>query len=131
MPMRMVTPTCSRGPPMWFRRIAGIAALCLVAACTAPVQGVYVPLTKFTAYTPARPLIAEKRVSPYDGVLPACADPSVLGFIRDRFSTREAGFWDSSLQIADFSAPYEIAYRPRGPYMIPRRYCSVTGLFND
>jgi hypothetical protein len=116
---------------MLLGRIASLAALCLVAACSAPMQGFQVPLTKFTAYTPARPLIAEDRVDPYDGVLPACGDPSVLGFITDRFATREAGYWDSAIRIADFTAPYEIAYRPRDPYFIPRRYCSVTGLFTD
>ena len=116
---------------MWIRRIAGLAALCLVAACSAPMHGFYVPLTHFTAYTPARPLVAENRVFPYDGQLPACADPSVLGFIRDRFASREAGYWDSSITLADFAEPYEIAYRPLGPYVIPRRFCSVTGLFSD
>src|ERR1700676_4185525 len=116
---------------MLLGRIASLAALGLVAACSAPMQGFQGPLPKFTGYTPARPLIAEDRVDPYDGVLPACGDPSVLGFIRDRFATREAGYWDSSISIADFNAPYEIAYRPRGPYFIPRRYCSVTGLFSD
>ncbi|MFI5013441.1 MAG: hypothetical protein ACHQAY_13950, partial [Hyphomicrobiales bacterium] len=116
---------------MVFGRIASAAALCLVAACSAPMHGFYVPLTHFTAYTPARPLIAENRVDPYDGDLPACGDASVLGFIRDRFASREAGYWDSAIRIADFDAPYEIAYRPRGPDFIPRRYCRVTGLFSD
>jgi len=116
---------------MWFGRIAMLAALSFVAACSAPMHGFYVPLTRFTAYTQASPLIAENRVDPYDGVLPACGDASVLGYIRDHFATREAGYWDSSINIADFHTPYEIAYRPRGPYFIPRRYCSVTGLFSD
>jgi hypothetical protein len=116
---------------MWFRRIASLAALCCVSACSAPMQGVYIPLTHFTAYTPARPLIAENRVDPYDGVLPACADAKVLTFIQDRFATREAGYWDSAIRLGGFEAPYEIAYRPLGSEFIPRRYCSVTGLFND
>ncbi|SDR60931.1 hypothetical protein SAMN05444161_7926 [Rhizobiales bacterium GAS191] len=116
---------------MWLKQIAGIVALSLVSACTAPMHGVYVPLTHYTAYTPARPLIAENRIDPYDAQLPACGDASVLGFIKDRFSIREAGYWDSALKIADFSPAYEIAYRPRGPSFIPRRYCSVTGLFSD
>jgi hypothetical protein len=116
---------------MWFRRISSLAALCLVAGCSAPMHGVYIPLTHYTAYTPARPLIAENRIDPYDGVLPACGDPKVLGYIKDRFASREAGYWDSSIRIADFTAPYETAYRPYGPYFIPRRYCSITGLFSD
>jgi len=116
---------------MCFGRIASLAALCLVAACSAPMHGFYVPLTKFTAYTPARPLIAENRVAPYDGELPACGNPYVLDFIAKHFATREAGYWDSAITIGGFEAPYEIAYRPRGPYFIPRRYCSVTGLFSD
>jgi hypothetical protein len=116
---------------MWFRLFASLAALCLVAACSAPMHGFYIWGTNFTPYTPARPLIAENRGDPYDGVLPACGDPKVLGFIKDRFASREAGYWDSSIRIADFTAPYEIAYRPYGPYFIPRRYCSITGLFSD
>ena len=117
---------------MWLKRIAGLSALLLlVAACSAPMQGIYVPLTHYTAYTPARPLIAENRIDPYDGHLPACGDPSVLSFIKSRFDQREAGYWDSDIRIADFWSPYEIAYRPRNPYFIPRRYCSVTGLFSD
>ena len=116
---------------MWWKRIAAIVTLGLLAGCTAPVRGVYVPLTRLTAYTPARPLVAENRINPYDGQLPACGDPSVLGFIRDRFASREAGYWDSAVRITDFSEPYEISYRPRGPYMIPRRYCSVSGVFTD
>jgi hypothetical protein len=128
---RTVTSKHPRRYSMWFGRIASLAALGLLAACSAPMRGFHVPLTHFTAYTPARPLIAENRVDPYDGDLPACGDTSVLGFIKDRFMTREAGYWDSSIRIADFRAPYEIAYRPRGPSFIPRRYCSVTGLFSD
>ncbi len=116
---------------MWFRRFASLAALCLLGACSAPMHGIYIPGTHYTAYTPPRPLIAENRIDPYDGVLPACADPKVLGYIKDRFASREAGYWDSAIRIADFAAPYEIAYRPNGPYFIPRRYCSVTGLFSD
>jgi len=116
---------------MWIRRIATAAALSLIAACSAPMHGVYVPLTKFTAYTPARPLIAENRIDPYSGNLPACGDIAVLGNIKHRFATSEAGYWDSSIRIADFEGPYEIADRPRNASFIPRRYCSVTGLFSD
>ena len=87
---------------MWFRRIAGLAALCVVGACSAPMHGVYIPLTHYTAYTPARPLIAENRVDPYDGQLPACGDPGVLGFIKDRFASREGGYWDSAAQDLRF-----------------------------
>jgi hypothetical protein len=116
---------------MGLNRIAGVVALCLVAACTAPFQGPYIPLTRFTPATPARPLIAENRVDPYSGVIPACGDAGVLGLIKDRFASREAGYWDSSIEIAGFDAPYEIAYRPRGPTFVPRRYCSVTAQFSD
>jgi hypothetical protein len=116
---------------MGLRRIGGVVALLLVAACTAPFRGPYIPLTRFTPATPPRPLIAENRVVPYDGLIPACGDPYVLDFIKGRFATREAGYWDSAIEIASFDAPYEIAYRPRGPSFVPRRYCSVTGLFSD
>ena len=129
--MRMVTCAFLRMKAMGLKRIAGVVAVFLAAACTAPVQGPYIPLTRLTPATPTRPLIAENRVDPYDGVIPACADPNVLQFIKDRFATREAGYWDSSIEISGFEAPYEIASRPRGPTFVPRRYCSVTGLFSD
>jgi hypothetical protein len=129
--MRMVAKRIFEDMAMGLRIIGGVVALFLVAACTAPFQGPYIPLTRFTPATPARPLIAENRVNPYDGVIPACADGAVLDFIKSRFATREAGYWDSSIEIAGFDAPYEIAYRPRGPNFVPRRYCSVTGLFSD
>jgi hypothetical protein len=129
--MRMVAERIFEDMTMGLRIIGGVVALFLVAACTAPYQGPYIPLTKFTPATPARPLIAENRVDPYNGLIPACADPYVLDFIKSRFATREAGYWDSSIEIASFAAPYEIAYRPRGPSFVPRRYCSVTGQFSD
>jgi hypothetical protein len=129
--MRMVAGASSRTYAMGLTRIASVVVLLLVAACTAPYQGPYIPLTRFTPATPARPLIAESRIDPYSGLIPACADASVLEFIQDRFQTREVGYWNSSVQIAGFEAPYEIAYRPRGPDFVPRRYCSVTGLFSD
>jgi hypothetical protein len=129
--MRMVASAFSRTHAMGLKRFASVFVFLLVGACTAPMQGPFIPLTKFTAATPARPLIAENRVDPYSGLIPACANADVLGFIKDRFSSREAGYWDSSLEISGFEAPYEIAYRPLSPYFVPRRFCSVTGLFSD
>jgi hypothetical protein len=116
---------------MSFARLAAIATLCLVAACSAPMHGFYVPGTRFTAYTPARPLIAENEVVPYSGALPACADPNVLAKMQERFASRETGYWESALRIIGFGEPYEIASRPHGPYFVPRRFCSVTAQFSD
>jgi hypothetical protein len=90
-----------------------------------------VPFTRFTPATPASPLIAENRVAPYSGALPACADPAVLAKVQQRFASREAGYWSSALTIVGFGEPYEIASRPRGPYFIPRRFCSVNAQFSD
>jgi hypothetical protein len=104
-------------------RLAAATALCLasfgLAAC---------------ARTPASPLIAENRVYPYRAVVPACDSSAVLDTLRSRFADREANYWDSSLTIAAYGTPREIAFRPGGPHrltFIPRRYCSVVATFSD
>ena len=116
---------------MTLRRILCLTALGLLSACTAPMHGITVPLTPFKADANTRPLIAENRWQPYSANVPACGSPDVLAFIQSRFATREAGYWDSSVRIVDFTQPYEIAFRPWGPSFVPRRFCSVTGLFSD
>ena len=61
----------------------------------------------------------------YDGNLPACDDPSVLGKISGRFGQKEWQFWVSDLAITGFDKVREIAFRPWGHQAIPRRYCSA------
>ena len=80
----------------------------------------------------ARPLVpAERRYSPYSGVLPACADPAVLERIQSRFHDRESEFWNSGLEIVGFERVDEIGYRTNGLDYIPRRYCTARAYMND
>ena len=61
----------------------------------------------------------------YDGVVPACQDPSVTGTIASRFAHTEATFWNSSLVIQAFDHQREIAFRPWAAESIPRRFCTA------
>ena len=80
----------------------------------------------------ARPLTpAEKRYSPYDGVLPFCDDSGVLGKINDRFAGREREYWSSGLAIVGYDAIREIGYRSNGLDYIPRRYCKARVYMSD
>jgi hypothetical protein len=67
----------------------------------------------------------------YDGVLPACQDPSVTGKIASRFAENEAEYWNSTLVIQGFDHQREIAFRPWGPDFIPRRFCAARVLTSD
>jgi hypothetical protein len=79
-----------------------------------------------------RPLVpAERRYSPYDGVLPACDDPAVAQRISWNFRQREDEFWDSGLEILGFGEVRETGYKTNGLDYIPRRYCRARAWLND
>ena len=67
----------------------------------------------------------------YDAVVPHCEDPAALGKIQARFSEKESGFWNSSLQIVQFERVREIAFRPWAVDTIPRRFCTGTAVVSD
>ncbi|HWG04210.1 MAG TPA: hypothetical protein VG271_04265 [Beijerinckiaceae bacterium] len=80
----------------------------------------------------ARPIVpAERRYAPYSGQLPACDDPSVLGYIRSHFDDAQAEYWSSGLSIVGYDRVHEIGYRTNGLDYIPRRYCGAQALMND
>lgn len=79
-----------------------------------------------------RPLVpAERRYSPYNGVLPPCNDLNVFERIQSRFHAREAEFWNTGLEILGFERIQEIGYRTNGLDYIPRRYCVALADMND
>ena len=79
----------------------------------------------------ARPMTpAEQRDQSFSGDMPTCDDPSILGKISSRFSSRE-GYWDSGLQIASFQGIVEVGYRSNGLDYYPRRYCMGSAVLND
>ncbi len=101
---------------------AALAAIALAAA------GLFFPLGE----AQARPLTpAEKRFSPYTGIVPHCSDASVLGRIQSRFSSREQEYWHTGREIQGFNRVRQIGYRSAGRDLIPRRYCSARASFND
>jgi hypothetical protein len=67
----------------------------------------------------------------YDGVLPACEQPSALAEISDHFATKERRFWNSALTIVGFDRVRETAYRPWARDLIPRRFCSARAYLSD
>ena len=80
----------------------------------------------------ARPIEpAERRYSPYTGVVPACGDPGILKEIQSRFSDSEDEYWKSGLTILGFEQPGEIGFRTNGLDYIPRRYCVARAILND
>jgi hypothetical protein len=65
----------------------------------------------------------------YDSILPEC--DAALGTIASRFATKESRFWNSDLQIVDFSDVRETALRPWADQTIPRRFCSAKAKVSD
>jgi hypothetical protein len=67
----------------------------------------------------------------YSAVLPPCDSPGALDRIRARFAQKEGQFWNSSLQLEEFSHIREVAMRPWAEDTIPRRFCSGRVLVSD
>jgi hypothetical protein len=64
----------------------------------------------------------------YDGALPECE--AALGTISHRFA-KESRFWVSDLTIQTLDKVRQIAFRPWGPDVIPRRYCEAQALLSN
>jgi hypothetical protein len=83
-------------------------------------------------FASARPIEpAERRDSPYSGVVRACSDPMATGYIQGAFSAREGEYWHSGLEIVGFDDIREIGFRSNGLDYIPRRYCEARAVMND
>jgi len=65
----------------------------------------------------------------YDGQLPPC--DAALATISSRFAAKESRFWVSDLTIQSFDQVREIAFRPWGHDLIPRRYCEAKALLSN
>ena len=74
---------------------------------------------------------AEKRFWAFDGKLPACDNPDVLGRIQDRFQSTENEYWNSKLEIVKIDEVKVNALRPWGLDHIPRNYCVGRALLSD
>jgi hypothetical protein len=67
----------------------------------------------------------------YDRDLPACDFTPALDRIIANFSTKEARFWNSQLEIVGIENIRENAELPWAAQSIPRRFCSGTALISD
>ena len=65
----------------------------------------------------------------YSGSVPGCEWG--LYKIPRRFAHKEFVFWGSDARIDDFSDLREIAFRPWGEKVIPRRYCEAKALVSS
>ncbi len=65
----------------------------------------------------------------YDGNVPTCEWG--LYKIPRRFGQKEWRYWDSDAVVDDFANVREIAYRPWGGEVIPRRYCEAKALVSS
>lgn len=78
---------------------------------------------------------APRQAAPLDrgfsGALPACADPSVIGYVTRRFAATERAYWGSPLEIATVEHPRELGYRSWGGEFIPRRFCAARTWTSD
>jgi hypothetical protein len=54
-----------------------------------------------------------------------------LKSIASRFSTKEAKFWNSDLEIVGFEKIQEVSWQPWAPGTIPRRFCSASVLVSN
>lgn len=74
---------------------------------------------------------AETRKFRFDGVVPACDDQVTLERMRARFERTERRYWNNEIQILSFDHVRQVAYRPHGLDLIPRRYCEARALTMD
>ncbi len=65
----------------------------------------------------------------YDANVPGCEWG--LGTISSRFRQKEGRFWGSDATIDDYANVREIAFRPWGDKLIPRRYCEAKALVSS
>lgn len=65
----------------------------------------------------------------YDGRVPGCEWG--LYKIPRRFAHKESRFWGSDARIDDFAGLREVAFRPWGGELIPRRYCEAKALVSS
>lgn len=65
----------------------------------------------------------------YKGVVPGCN----WGLLPTwwRFGIKEAKYWGSDARISDFADVREVAFRPYGNKLIPRRYCEAKVLVSS
>ena len=75
--------------------------------------------------------LAERREYPYTANLPACEDQAVTSLVASRFAGREADYWKTGLRIDLIDHIKTVGFRPNGPDLIPRRYCTATVVTSD
>jgi hypothetical protein len=63
--------------------------------------------------------------------VPACDNPLILRDVQRRFSQKERAYWNSNLFISGFQDVRSVVYRPWGPHMIERQFCTAQVVLSD
>ena len=71
------------------------------------------------------------RHSYWNGTLPACDTPQVLGRIAEKFAYADAHILYTGLGIARIDRVRESLWKVGGPSLIDRRYCRATAWMTD
>lgn len=95
---------------------------CFIAVCLAALAGEARATERFESDVP----LAEQRIIPYSGVVPACDDAFVLAEIASDLSNASLG---APASVAAWPAVEELGYRANGLSYIPRRYCTALAQF--
>lgn len=67
----------------------------------------------------------------WNGALPACDQPDVLGRIAEKFAYADVHILYTGLAIKGFHGVRESAMRAGGPSLIDRRYCKATAIMSN
>lgn len=100
------------------RRYAGLMSGALMLAAAIPASG-------------REEIPAETRDVPYSARLAACADSGTLNAVISRFNETERRFWNGSVEILSIEKASQVAFRPHGLDLVPRRYCTGEAVLSN
>ena len=74
---------------------------------------------------------AELRHHGFSADISSCESGAVLARIQSRFSANERQYWNSTAEILTVEKVQQVAFRPHGLDLIPRRYCKAVAVMAD
>jgi hypothetical protein len=100
------------------RRYAGFMLACLAALIALPALS-------------REEVPAEMRDVPFSGNLASCQESGTLNAVMGRFNAAERRFWNGEVEILSIEEVREVAFRPHGQDLIPRRYCTGVAVLSN